>query len=117
MSPLTFRVTVKRVQVTEKLEKHEDYTETVKRGTLTLEFDGDSVNTGDIVEMIKGEQVLLGLADSQLRLGEKFADQSGIEKVTVKIGGGDEFADKVAELLDEQGIEYERDVAIPGTKS
>lgn len=68
MKPMTFKVIVKKCAVSEKRKKQEDYEEVLKVGTLTLEFDGDSVNAGDICDFINGEYVLLGMADSQTRL-------------------------------------------------
>ena len=73
---VSFRVQVIAVQVKEKVVKRDDYTETVKEGRLTLSFDGDDAPVEEMVALINGERILLGLAASQRTLDEWVAEVS-----------------------------------------
>lgn len=74
---VSFRVQVTSVQVKERVVKDGDHTETVKEGKLTLSFDGDEAPVEEMVALINGERILLGLAASQRTLDEWASEAMG----------------------------------------
>lgn len=71
-----FNAQVKKVQVAERKIKVESaegsYYDTVRIGTITLEFDASGVDVSTLADFIKGVPISLGLADTQFGLGEAF---------------------------------------------
>lgn len=76
-----FSARVTKVLIKEKAVKHgkgEDaYEETIRIGTVQMEFDGDSVDLEALRAFIGVEGAALGLADTQMNLGGDFADKVG----------------------------------------
>ncbi len=91
---VSFRVQVIAVQVKEKVVKHgDDDIETLKEGRLTLSFNGDEAPVEEMVALINGERILLGLAASQRTLDEWAAESAfaiggdtGVESITFSSG-------------------------------
>lgn len=64
--PVKFSARVKAVTVKEKIIKEKDEIDVVEKvGTLTLEFNGDRVNAGQLAELISDASVYIGLANTQ----------------------------------------------------
>lgn len=63
-----FNCHVKKVTVAEKKVKQDDYIEVHKVGTLTLEFNADSVNVHQLAALIGDAPVAIGLESTQLSM-------------------------------------------------
>ena len=71
-----FNAQVKKVTVAEKKIKVESaegsYMDTVRIGSITLEFDASGVDVNTLADFIRGVPISLGLADTQFGLGPEF---------------------------------------------